>query len=73
MHAVVATVRIEDPSLARAALAELRTDLVPSRIAITAKAAAAIAGARRSIVMGRKTRVDPVAAGTWADSLMGRI
>jgi hypothetical protein len=29
----------------------------------------AIAGARRSIVMGRKTRVDPVAAGTWADSV----
>jgi hypothetical protein len=29
MHAVVATVRVEDPGLARAALAELRTDLVP--------------------------------------------
>jgi hypothetical protein len=29
MHAVVATVRVEDPVLARAALADLRTDLVP--------------------------------------------
>ena len=29
MHAVVATVRIEDPGLARAALADLRVDLVP--------------------------------------------
>ena len=29
MHAIVATVRIEDPSLARAALADLRLDLVP--------------------------------------------
>jgi hypothetical protein len=29
MHAVVATVRVEDPALARAALGDLRTDLVP--------------------------------------------
>ncbi len=29
MHAVVATGRVEDPGLARAALADLRTDLVP--------------------------------------------
>jgi hypothetical protein len=29
MHAVVATVRIEDPSVARAALADLRLGLVP--------------------------------------------
>jgi hypothetical protein len=29
MHAVVATVRVEAPVLARAALADLRTDLVP--------------------------------------------
>jgi hypothetical protein len=29
MHAIVATVRIEDPGLARAALADLRLGLVP--------------------------------------------
>lgn len=29
VHAVVATVRVEDPSVARAALAELRLNLVP--------------------------------------------
>jgi hypothetical protein len=29
MHAVVATVRVADPGLARASLAELRLDLVP--------------------------------------------
>ena len=29
MHAIVATVRIEDPGLARAALPDMRLDLVP--------------------------------------------